>query len=213
MTETFLSTVTTITTELNSSQRNAEKLGLLARTLRWHRSFDADDKAALTTLSQLVPHKRGAGCWEVERALLETLCDQAGVEHLPFLTETFRRKTPGKHGNDRRRLALQALSTVAARSQNQEALAVLAEGLSHHKKDTRGWTIGFLLNTYHYLDRPLPQSVIDHLEFIVKNDVSADVRVEAATALAVLGLINQETVDAVIAAAQQTLNGPEEAKG
>jgi|GEM_PF-1744732 len=206
MSDTFLNTTATITTELNSQQRDREKLALLARGLRWHRSFDADDMAALRALSGVVQHKRGAGCWDVEQAILEILCERAGVEHIPFLIETFRRKSPGKHGNDRRRLALQALSGVAARTGHEEALLVLEEGLVHHKKDTRGWTIGFLLDTYNYLNRPLSQTAIDRLHFLIDNDVSADVRVEAVMALASLGLADQETVDSVIAIAQRGLN-------
>jgi hypothetical protein len=201
LSENFLNTVATITELFNSSKRDKDKLGLLARSLRWHRSFDADDRVALLALGQLVRRKKGVGCWEVERAILEVLCEQAQVEHVPFLVETFRRKTPGKHSNDRRRLALQALSGVAARSGSEEALLVLEEGLAHHKKDTRGWTIGFLMDSYGYLARPLPQSVIDRLHFLVDNDVSPDVRVEAVLALANMGLVDQKAVDAVVAGA------------
>jgi hypothetical protein len=211
MSDTFLNTTAIITTELNRQQRDREKLALLARGLRWHRSFDADDMAALRALIRLVQYKRGAGCWDVEQAVLEILCERAEIEHVPFLVETFRRKTPGKHSNDRRRLALQALSGVAARTGYEEALLVLEEGLTHHKKDTRGWSIGFLLDTYHYLNRPLPRSAIDRLHFLVDNDVSADVRVEAVMALAGLGLADQETVDTVVAIARRELNGTTEA--
>jgi hypothetical protein len=98
-------------------------------------------------------------------------------------------------------LALQALSGVAARSGSEEALLVLEEGLAHHKKDTRGWTIGFLMDSYGYLARPLPQSVVDRLHFLVDNDVSSDVRVEAVLALANMGLVDQKTVDEVVAVA------------
>ncbi len=206
MSKNFLSTINTITELLNSSKHDGDKLGVLARSLRWHKPFDADDRAALLALGQAVWPKKGAGCWEVERAVLETLCEQAQVEHIPFLTETFHRKSPGKHSNDRRRLALQALSGVAARTGNEEALLLLAEGLTHHKKDTRGWTIGFLLDTYHYLNQPLPPSVLDCLRFLVENDVSGDVRVEAITALASQGLANQNEIDDVITIARNGLN-------
>ncbi len=207
MSKNFLSTVNTITELLNNSKRDGDKLGLLARSLRWHKPFDIDDRAALLALGQVVWPKKGAGCWEVERAILETLCEQAQVEHISFLTETFRRKTSGKHSNDRRRLALQALSGVASRTGNEETLLVLAEGLTHHKKDTRGWAIGFLLDTYHHLNQPLPQSVLDRLRFLVKNDVSGDVRVEAITALASQGLADQNEIEIVVALARNGLNG------
>lgn len=207
MSEKFLSTVAIVTQELNSPERNQEKLALLSRALRWHRDYDAEDMAALTDLAKMVQNQQDTGAWDVEQAILETLCDLARVEHVPFLVETFQRRTPGKHSNDRRRLALQALSGVAARTNHAEALQVLAEGLFHYKKDTRGWTIGFLLDTYHYLDRPLPQAVIDRLRFMVTHDVSGDVRVEAITALAALGLADQKEVEAVVVVAQQGQNG------
>ncbi len=207
MSNTFLDTITTITELLNGSKRDRDKLGVLARSLRWHKSFDADDLTALLTLGELAQHKKGPGCWEVERATLETLCELANVEQVPFLTQTFRRKTPGKHSNDRRRLALQALGGVAARSANEEALLVLEEGLNHHKKDTRGWTIGFLLDSYTFLNRPFPQSVINRLHILAENDISADVRVEAIMALAGMGLVDQQNVNEVIAAAQRDANG------
>ena len=73
-----------------------------------------------------------------------------------------------------------------------------------------GWTIGFLLDTYNYLNRPLPQTAIDRLRHLVDNDVSADVRVEAVMALAGLGLADQETVDSVITIAHRGLNGATE---
>lgn len=207
MSEKYLSTVATVTQELNSPARNQEKLALLSRALRWHRDYDAEDMAALTDLAQMVRDQPDAEAWNVEQAILETLCDQARVEHVPFLVETFRRRTPGKHSNDRRRLALQALSGVAARTNNEEALQILAEGLSHYKKDTRGWSIGFLLDTYHYLDRSLPPAVIDRLHHLVDHDVSGDVRVEAITALAALGLADQKEVEAVVILAQRGQKG------
>jgi len=207
MTEKILSTVATVTRELNSSKRNVEKLGALARGLRWHRQWDDQDLAALLALGKLAQDKRGAGCWLVEQAVLEILCDRAERDHVPFLSETFRRKTPGQHSNDRRRLALQALSGLAARTGDDLALYLLEEGLAHHKKDTRGWAIGFLMDAYLGLKRPLPPSAIDRLQFLVDTDISPDVRVEAVTALANLGLVDQYRVDAVITTARQNLNG------
>ena len=47
MSDTFLNTTAIITAELNSQQRDREKLAVLARGLRWHRSFDVEDMAAL----------------------------------------------------------------------------------------------------------------------------------------------------------------------
>lgn len=209
MSDNVLSTVAAITDLLNSPQRDADRVGLLARSLRWHKTYGAADLAAVLTLGQLVRRKKGPGCWEVERAVLELLCQHASAEHIPLLIETFRDKRRGKHSNDRRRLALQALSGVAARTANEEALQVLEEGLSHHKKDTRGWAIGFLLDAYAHLNRPLPPSVIARLHRLAESDVSPDVRVEAVTALASLNLADEAQVNRVIAAAREQANRAE----
>ena len=187
MSNNFLNTIDTIVGLLNSQKRDADKLGVLARSLRWQSTLNADALAALPSLGQLAQAKKGAGCWEVERAVLAGMCDKAEMEQVPFLTQTFRRKTPGKHSNDRRRLALQALSGVAARSGNEEALSALAEGLAHPKKDTRGWTIGFLLDSYGHLGRPLHQPRIDRLPVLVDNSASSYVPFCAVMAVVLLG--------------------------
>ncbi|MEW5957024.1 MAG: hypothetical protein AB1801_04825 [Chloroflexota bacterium] len=201
----FLSTVAAIRELLNSRERDEHKLGVLARSLRWRNAFEAANLAMLLDLGELARRKKGPGYWEVERAVMEILCERAEVEHVAFLVQTFHHKARGPHGDDRRRLALQALSGVAARTGNQEALLVLAEGLAHIKKDTRGWTIGFLVECYRYLDRPLPETVVERLRFLAQNDVSADVRVEAVTVLASLGLAEETALAAVMAMAQQQM--------
>ena len=200
MSERFVSTIAAITAELQRRPRDAETLGLLARGLRWQRSVDAEDLAALERLLELIRRKQGPGCWDVERAVLEIFCERAGAEHIQMLTNIFRQSAE-RHGNDRRRLSLQALSGVAARTGNADALRVLEEGLHHVKKDTRGWAIGFLVGSYESLGHPLPQSALDRLRFLMNHDTSPDIRVEAVTALAELGLVDLATVAAVVAAA------------
>jgi hypothetical protein len=149
---------------------------------------------------ELIRRKQGPGCWEVERAVLEVFCERAGAEHVQMLINIFRQSAE-RHGNDRRRLSLQALSGVAARTGDADALRVLEEGLHHVKKDTRGWAIGFLIGSYEALGHPLPQSALDRLRFLMNHDTSPDVRVEAVTALAERGLVDPATVAAVVAAA------------
>src|SRR6266496_5900340 len=85
MSERFVSTVAAITAELQRQPRDAETLGLFARGLRWQRSLDAEDLAALEGLLELIQCEQGPGCWEVERAALEVLCDRAGAEHIQML--------------------------------------------------------------------------------------------------------------------------------
>jgi hypothetical protein len=209
MSKTFQSTVAAITAEIDSPTADQGKVGVLARALRWYKAFDAADLAILLDLGELVRRKKGSGYWEVERATLEILCERAEVEHVAFLVQTFHYKTRDRHSDDRRRLALHALSGIAARTGHQEALRVLEEGLAHVKKDTRGWAIGFLLDSYNSLDRPLPTAVIERLRFLAQNDVSADVRVEAITALASLGLADEAAVAVVVTAAQKQANREE----
>lgn len=203
MSDNFLNTVAAVRELLNSRERDDHKLGVLARSLRWRKSFEAADLAVLLDLGELARRKKGPGSWEVERATLEILCERAEVEHVPFLVQTFHCKARGKHGDDRRRLALHALSGIAARTGHEESLLILAEGLAHVKKDTRGWAIGFLVESYRYLGRPLPEAIVQRLRFLAENDVSADVRVEAITALAKLGLADETAVAAVVSMAQE----------
>ena len=51
------------------------------------------------------------------------------------------------------------------------------------------------------LQRQLSQSALDRLRFLMNDDPSPDVRVEAATALSEQGLADAATVAAVVAAA------------
>lgn len=209
MSDNFLDTVDVIRELLNNREPDDHKLGILARSLRWRKSFGAADLALLQELGELARGKKGPGCWEVERTVLEILCEWAGVEHVAFLVQTFHVRIRDRHSNDRRRLALQALSGIAAYTGHQEALQALEAGLAHVKKDTRGWTIGFLLNSYHSLGLPLPSAVIERLRFLAQNDVSADVRVEAITALASLGLADEAEVAVVVTAAQRQVHRDE----
>jgi hypothetical protein len=202
----FLSTVGVLSEELNRPERDREKLGVLARSLRWHATLDTEDMVALMGLGELVHRKWEQDGWEVERAVLEILCERAEANHVPFLIETFRHTARGKYSNDRRRLALHALSRVAARTGHSEALLVLEEGLAHSKKDTRGWAIGFLLDSYAHLGRPIPESAVSRLRVLAENDISADVRVEAVMALARLELADEAAVQAVLASAQEQAN-------
>lgn len=204
MAESFMRTIASIRAELQKQpdDRNTELLGLLARGMRWQPAFDANDLAALMELWGAAKRTSGPGGWDVERAVLEIFCDRAVVEHVPWLIRVFR-QSAGQHGNDRRRLALQALTGVAARTGDETALQVLEEGLAHAKKDTRGWTIGFLVSGYAALGRPLPQSAVERLQALMQHDSSPDVRVEAATALADVGLADQSAVEAAVASAQE----------
>ena len=207
MSDSFESTTATIRAELSGKQRNQEKLALLARGLRWHRTFDDEDMASLLELGKFVQRKRGAGCWDVERAILEILCERAEDAHIPFLVDTFQRNAPGKYSNDRRRLALQALSYIAVRSGNADALALLEEGLRHTAADTRGWAIGFMMDAYDKLDRPIPQSAIERLQELQTDDANGDVRVEAVKALVNVGMADLNTINVVVAIAQRGANG------
>lgn len=176
-----MSTAAAIEDTLNRREVNHEKLGQLARGLRWYSELDDDDLAALNELGESVQGGRGKGVWEVERAVYEILSAQGRSEHIELLTRAF--KVRGAHGDDRRRLALQGLSRVAGRTADPMALEALELGLNHQRSDTRGWAIGFTTNAYYSLGRPLTGTIIDRLKALAEDDPSPDVRAEAAMAL------------------------------
>jgi hypothetical protein len=196
MSEKVIQALSIISEELSRPDPNTEKIGLMARSVRWQPSFDQEDKEALLDMGTRLQDERDPKAWIVERTILEILCGQAGPEHVEFLEGTF--KMRGKHGDDRRRFALQALSAVVARYDDARALAILEEGLSHTKKDARGWTIGFLVDSYQANHKPLPKRLVIKLNDMMVLDKSADVRVEASRALADIGIIDADEMDAVL---------------
>ena len=181
MTKKTLSTLTALEAALADPGDSAEKIGLLARALRWQSNFDAEDLAALRMLGEFVQSKRGDEYWEVERAVYEILCDHATPEHLPLLLKAYHLR--GTHADDRRRLALQGLSRLAALTGDSTALETLGAALSHNKADTRGWAIGFLADAYFALQHPLPNPILTRLRAIAQNDPSPDVRAEAVNVM------------------------------
>lgn len=201
MSEKVLETLAVISAEIEKATPNVEKIGLLARSIRWQKSFDKDDKAGLLELGTRLQQNPMDDAWVVERTIFEVLCTHAEPQHVPFLADAFRMK--GKHGDDRRRFALQALSSVLARFGDAAALEVLLKGLSHVKKDTRGWTIGFLMDGYLSQEDDVPDHVIKKLVDMMRNDKSPDVRVEASRALADIGFIDAAERDQVYLQAKE----------
>jgi hypothetical protein len=181
MTEKFLSTLAALKTALSVSSDEHDKIGLLARALRWHPNPDDADLDALLELGNSIRGQRGDGVWEVERAVYEILCEYATLQHLPFLLQAYEFR--GIHADDRRRLALQAISRIAAMSGNPTALDTLTSALSHNKADTRGWAVGFISEAYFALNRPLPETILTQLRQLAESDPSEDVRAEAANVI------------------------------
>lgn len=177
-----------ITAEFAKSAPNAEKIGLIARSIRWQKNFDQEDKSELIEMALRLQENDINDSWIVERTIFEVLCEHAGPKDVAFLEGAFRKR--GKHGDDRRRFALQALSGVVAKYNDKKALAVLEKGLSHVKKDTRGWTIGFLMDGFLSQQSRVPNQIVTKLADMMKNDKSPDVRVEASRALADIGFID-----------------------
>lgn len=181
MSEKFLSTLVALETALATSANEHDKIGLLARALRWHPEPDSEDLKALLAFGESILGNRSDGVWDAERAIYEILCDVAAPEHLPFLLKAYDFR--GTHADDRRRLALQAISRLAALTGDPTALDVLKSALSHNKADTRGWAIGFIAETYFALQRPLPETILTKLRLLADSDPSEDVRAEAANVL------------------------------
>ena len=200
MSEKVIKVISMISKELRQPSPNKAKIGLLSRSVRWQAAFDDEDKKAFVELGEWVQKNDVPGSWAVEMAVLEILCEHSGPQHVPFLAASFHLR--GKHGDDRRRLALQALATVAARDKDENALKVLEESLSHGKKDAREWAIGFLLDAFHEINAPLPDRVITKLYELMEHDKSADVRVEASRALAAQGLVDADQLESVLKSAK-----------
>ena len=168
--------------------------------LRWQPAPDASDHEALISLWRIVSRGSTLVSWEVERAVLEIFCEHGASGSVAWLTTVYH--FSGRHGNDRRRLALQALSGIAAQSGEASALQTMEAALAHRHADTRGWAIGFLIGSYAALGQPLPPSAAARLRCLMEQDRNPSVRVEAATALLEAGLIDPASVHAVIVAAE-----------
>jgi len=180
MSEKFLSNINALKAALiteDEAEMYADKIGLLARALRWYPEPDQEDLAALVALGESILGQRGNGCWEVERAVFETLSNHATAENLPFLINAYEFRST--HAEDRRRLAMQGLSRVAALTGNETALDTLVSALSHNRADTRGWAIGFLAEAFFALGRPIPATIQTRFRWLAENDPSEDVRAEA----------------------------------
>lgn len=189
-------TLEIISDELAKPSPNSEKIGLLARSVRWQKTFDREDKTKLIEMGVRLQDHPVEDSWIVERTIFEVLCEHAEPQDVPFLESAFRMR--GKHGDDRRRFALQALSGVVANYGDEKALDILEDGLSHVKKDTRGWTIGFLMDSYRASKKVVPESIVSKLVDMMKTDQSPDVRVEASRALADIGFIDEIELDQVL---------------
>ena len=185
-----------ISEEFEKTQPNVDKIGLVARSVRWQEKFDSDDLNNLVKLGEYLQENRLDDSWIVEQTVFEVLCEHAGPGHVQFLGKSARMK--GKHGDDRRRFALQALSGLVAKYDDADALEILEEGLTHVKKDARGWTVGFLMNAYHGSEKAVPEHILLKLADMMKNDGSADVRVEAARSLADVGYIDENELQQVV---------------
>jgi hypothetical protein len=199
MKKTLLSTLTSLQEEINLPDPNQDKLALYARALRWQ-TEGSQDMAEIMGLVDQVRGKKEPGFWEVERAILEIASEQAGKEQVSFLVKAFR--TTGKHGDDRRRMAMKGLGRVAALTGDVDALEALQEALRHTKKDTRGWAIGYVLDCYRNLSLPLPKPVIERLQYMIEHDKSPDVRVEAVMALASHDIVDETVIRDVLHAAE-----------
>ncbi len=200
MSEKIIESIAKIEDLLLNDANESEKIGLLARGLRWQTAFDDQDLAALVKLAEGVRGKRGNGAWDVERAVYEILCEQASAGHTAFLKTAFHMR--GRQGNDRRRLALQGLSRIAAMTGDEAALETLEAALFHHNADTRGWAVGFLVSTFSPPERPMLASIAERLRIMAEEDPSKHVRIEAATALAETGLASTDFVDRIVSEAE-----------
>ncbi|MFQ5812174.1 MAG: hypothetical protein ACE5I2_03125 [Anaerolineae bacterium] len=112
---------------------------------------------------------------------------------LSFLEEAFRyrRKYDGFTAG-RRDASLEMAATIAARTGDERALALLQESLSHPTAKIRGVAAIVVYDTYEWLGCDMPQELVDRFWQMAEEDRGKKVRQTALAVLQRLGLISYE---------------------
>ncbi|MBL7183368.1 MAG: hypothetical protein ISS50_02845 [Anaerolineae bacterium] len=133
----------------------------------------------------------------VGRHLCETWAENAVETRvlLSFLEEAFRYERKYDNFAARRRDAsLEMAATIAARTGDERALALLHESLSHPTAKIRGVAAVVIYETYEWLGCDMPQELIDRFWQMAEEDRGKKVRQTALAVLQRLGLISFEEV-------------------
>lgn len=77
MSEKVRQTLEIISDELAKPSPNSEKIGLLARSVRWQKTFDREDKTKLVEMCVRLQDHPVEDSWIVERTIFEVLCVHA----------------------------------------------------------------------------------------------------------------------------------------
>ena len=131
----------------------------------------------------------------VSRDLCETWAENAVETRvlLSFLEEAFRyRRKYDNFAARRRDASLEMAATIAARTRDERALALLHEALSHPTAKSRGVTAIVICDTYEWLGCDMPQELVDRFWQMAEEDRGKKVRQTALAVLQRLGLISYE---------------------
>lgn len=131
----------------------------------------------------------------VSRHLCETWAENAVETRglLSFLEETFRYERKYDNFAARRRDAsLEMAATIAARTGDKRALALLHEALSHSTAKIRGVAAVVIYETYDWLGCDMPQELVGRFWQMAEEDRGKKVRQTALAVLQRLGLISYE---------------------
>jgi hypothetical protein len=157
---------------------------------------------ALIELERITRQIGGTAFTDVEKIVFEALSELAGqleaddVETpalLDFLGEAFRYQR--KHDNfaaRRRDAAVEIAATIAARTRDERALALLHEALAHPTPKIRGVAAIIIYETYEWLGCDVPSELVDLFWQMAEADRARKVRQTALAVLQRLGLISYE---------------------
>ncbi len=129
------------------------------------------------------------------RHLCETWAENTTEAHalLSFLEEAFRyRRKYDSFAARRRDASLEMAATIAARTGDERALALLHEALSRPTSKIRGVAAIVVYETYEWLGCDVPQELVDRFWQMAEEDRGKKVRQTALAVLQRLGLISYE---------------------
>ena len=151
----------------------------------------------LIKLERITREAGGTAFVDVERMGWEALSQLSHPELVPFLLEAFHyHRRHDNFGGRRRDWAVEITATIAARTDDPQALDALQEMLSASKPPIRGKALIAIYETYDWEKRELPAEVIERCWDMAENDRSGKVR---QTAVAVLQRVGEVTYEEAMA--------------
>ncbi len=149
----------------------------------------------LIKLERITRETGGTAYVEVDKTVFEELARINHPETIPvdFLLEAFRyRRRYDNFARRRSAYAVELAATIAAQTDDVEALDALVEMLSDPKADIRGKAMVTLYNTYEWQGCKIPPILLDRLWDAARNDRSRKVRQTALAVLQRVGKVSHE---------------------